>query len=127
MLDKMIKKQQKKLDYLVKDELNREKIQRKVIKGKYLKKMGDRQYRSEKYSNIVGLKEDIKNQKQFEKILQDPNMQKELDFYVSSFDNRKREILPYLRANYFDPEEEQRLFLALVEKKKDKYGRPLLR
>ena len=63
MLDKMIKKQQKKLDYLVKDELNREKIQRKVIKGKYLKKMGDRQYRSEKYSNIVGLKEDIKNQK----------------------------------------------------------------
>ena len=54
-------------------------------------------------------------------------MQKELDFYVSSFDNRKREILPYLRANYFDPEEEQRLFLALVEKKKDKYGRPLLR
>jgi len=63
MLEKMIKKQQKKLDYLVKDELNREKIQRKVIKGKYLKKMGDRQYRSEKYSNIVGLKEDIKNQK----------------------------------------------------------------
>ena len=36
-------------------------------------------------------------------------MQKELDFYVSSFDNRKKEIIPYLRANYFDPEEEERL------------------
>jgi hypothetical protein len=110
MLDKMIKKQQKKLDHLVKDELNREKFQRKVIKGKHLKKMSNREYRSEKYSNIVDLKEDIKNQKEYEKLLQDPTMQKELDFYVSSFDSKKKEILPYLRANYFDPEEEKKLF-----------------
>ena len=63
MIENLIKKQQRKLDSQVKAELNQEKIQRKIIKGKHLKKMMSKEYRSEKYENIMEFKEQIKNEK----------------------------------------------------------------
>ena len=49
--------------------------------------MGNLEYRSEKYSNIVDFKEEIKYKKEIDKIMNDPSMQKELPYFISSFNN----------------------------------------
>ena len=51
-------------------------------------------------------------------MMKDPKMYKELNYYTSSFDQTTKEILPYLRKDYFDAEEEERLFAQLIGKKK---------
>jgi hypothetical protein len=48
--------------------------------------------------------------KEHTQMMKDPKMQKELNYYLSSFDKTSREILPYLRSDYYDEEEEERLW-----------------